>query len=154
MFEDKYLFFLAVHNLWRWIALGTGIVSVVVSIRGLLSSSSFRPSGRIAGILYVAAMDIQLLLGFILYGISPLLKLARAHFSLAMKRHELRFFAVEHITLMLLALVLVHIGSVRSKRALTDRLKFRQLLIWNSASLVMILFGIPWWRPLFRSFTF
>jgi hypothetical protein len=69
----------------------------------------------------------------------------------AMKVKELRFFTVEHTTFMLIAIVLAHIGSIRAKRAATDALKYRRMLVWYAASFLVLLVGIPWvLRPLFR----
>ena len=78
------------------------------------------------------------------------MQVARMDMAAAMKQHDLRFFAVEHVTLMLLAVILAHVGSFRIKRALTDAGRYRNMLGWYIGSLVLILGGMPWFRPLFR----
>ncbi len=50
---------------------------------------------------------------------------------------------------MVIAVALAHIGSVRARRAPDDLAKYRRMLVWNAASLAVILAGIPWWRPCF-----
>ena len=150
MLTNSYFTILAIHGWLRWLILLAGAGAVIVSVAGLRARSSFRPLGRRASLAYVVAIDVQFLLGVILYGISPIVRVALANMAVAMREHELRFFAVEHIATMLLALILAHIGAVRARRAIEDRGKYLQTLIWYSASLMMILAGMPWWRPLLR----
>jgi hypothetical protein len=72
--------------------------------------------------------------------------MAMADFGAAMKDDSLRFYAVEHISMMLIAVVLVHIGRAKSKKSKTDIEKFRIASIFFLAALVLILAGIPWSR--------
>jgi hypothetical protein len=100
---------------------------------------------------FVGAIDLQFLLGLILYfGVSPLTQIAFQNMPAAMKDHELRFFTVEHTTYMLIALISAHVGSALSRKGRTDLRKYRGAAIAYAISLLVILGGIPWWRPLFR----
>jgi hypothetical protein len=67
-----------------------------------------------------------------------------------MQNKEMRFFALEHSFLMICFLVLVHVGNARIKRMMDDRAKHRAGFIWWGISLLILLAGIPWWRPLLR----
>ena len=103
------------------------------------------------GTIFVTLMDFQFLLGLLLYfGASPIVRMALQNMSVAMKDHELRFFAVEHTTYMFLAVVCAHLGAVLARRGKTDRAKYRGAAISYVISVLLILAGIPWWRPLFR----
>ena len=94
-------------------------------------------------------MDIQFLIGMILYAfVSPFTKAAFADFGAAMKNADLRFYAVEHILMMVIALVFVHIGKSKSKKAVASWKKHRAAAIWFGLALVLILVGIPWNRAL------
>jgi hypothetical protein len=143
---------LTIHSCWRWAVLLSGVVALTVAIMGLAGNRPFAPRGRMAGVFFVAALDLELLIGLALYACSPLVRTAWSNLAAAMKVQELRFFAVEHLTVMLVAVVLAHVGSVRTKRAATDSQRYRRMLVWYGASLVAILIGIPWWRPLLRGF--
>ena len=102
-------------------------------------------------ILFVILIDLELRLGLILYfGASPLTKMAFQNMAAAMKDHELRFFAVEHTTYMLLAVICAHVGAALIRRAKTDLIKYRGATIAFLLALLLILAGIPWWRPLLR----
>jgi hypothetical protein len=68
-----------------------------------------------------------------------------------MKVHDLRYFAIEHTSTMLVALVLAHIGSIRSRKvSLPSRTAYLRAFRWHTASLVLILLGVPWWRLAIR----
>ncbi len=75
---------------------------------------------------------------------------ALANMGEAMKQAEPRFFAVEHTTLMFLAVVCAHVGGALSRKGRTDQMKYRGAAIAFTLSLLLMLGGIPWWRPLFR----
>lgn len=141
---------LGLHGAWRWAVLATALLAIVAAVIGLTGKRAFSPLGRKTGLLYVAALDMQFLLGLILLATSPLIAAAFTDMGAAMKVKELRFFTVEHTIFMLVAVVLAHVGSARAKRAAKDRLKYRRMLVWNAASLGVVLVGIPWWRPLLR----
>jgi high-affinity Fe2+/Pb2+ permease len=90
-------------------------------------------------------MHIQLVLGLVLYFISP-----KVIFSASsMKDGFLRFFLVEHISLMIIAVILVTVGYVKSDRAEDMIKKNKRVLIYYSIAFVLILASIPWpFRPL------
>ena len=74
MLDQFYPIVLAVHNLWRWIALFGVLATTVVSLRGVRADAAGRPpaSERIATIA-VIVLDVQVFLGLALYaGLSPL----------------------------------------------------------------------------------
>ena len=150
MLTNFYLIVLTIHSYWRWVVLLAALTAVSVAVAGLIRRSAFHPAGRQAGIFYVAAIDTQLFMGLWLYSVSPLVRLAWANLPAAMKTHDLRFFAVEHITAMLLAVALAHVGVLRGRQARTDRARYLNLAGWNAASLALILVGLPWWRPFLR----
>jgi hypothetical protein len=148
---NLYPILLTIHSYWRWLVLLAGAAAVIMGMAGWAKRLPFAPWGSRVSRLFVIAMDVQLVLGLWLYAVSPLVRDAWRNMAAAMKQHELRFFAVEHTMTMLIAVVLAHVGSWRCKRAPDDLGKYRNVLGWYLASLVVILAGIPWWRPLFRS---
>jgi hypothetical protein len=91
-----------------------------------------------------------LVTGLILYFfVSPFTKAAFADFGAAMKNADLRFYAVEHLSLMVIALILVHIGRIKSKKALVYVNKHKSAAIWYGIAFILILTGIPWDRAFF-----
>jgi len=148
-----YLRILTIHSYLRWFVLLAAVAAVVVSFSGMLRGWPFKPSGRKVGAVFTGLLDLQLLIGLYLYSTSPMVRAALANMAAAMKQKDLRVFAVEHLTTMLIAVVLAHIGSFRAKRASGDKSAYSRALLWYSASFIVLILGIPWWRPLFRAIT-
>ena len=142
---------LVAHNLVRWIVLVAGIIALGMAFTGWSGHKPMEPRVRRWGALFVATLDLQFLLGLILYFlVSPITNLAFQNMAAAMKDHEMRFFTVEHTTYMLIAIIAAHVGSALSRKGRTDTRKYRGAAIGYGISLLVILAGIPWWRPLFR----
>jgi hypothetical protein len=152
MLDQLYPIVLAAHNLWRWIALLGVLAATLVSLHGWVTGKPrTQPDDRVTTIA-VLVMDVQLLLGLALYaGLSPL---SRAMFTgpgPAMQNHDIRFFGMEHPFLMILAVLAVHVGKSRARKHEAAS-GFRTGTVWYALSLLLMLAGTPWWRPLLRSF--
>jgi hypothetical protein len=151
MLQRFYPHLLAFHGALRWVVLAAAIAAIVVAASGWSGTKPASPALRKTGIFFVAFMDLEFLLGLVLYfGASPLIKTAFQNMGAAMKDHELRFFTVEHGTYMLLAVVCAHVGAALSRRARTASTKYRGAAISYCLSLLLMVAGIPWWRPLLR----
>jgi len=62
-----------------------------------------------------------------------------------------RFFAVEHLAGMLIAIILIHIGKAQGKRPIGDKAKHRRTMIFYLVALLIILASIPWpFREIFH----
>jgi hypothetical protein len=108
------------------------------------------------GLMFMIALDVQFLLGVLLYfWLSPTLTAILRDFGAAMRDPVARFWAMEHIALMLVAVVMVHVGRVMARKARTPAAKQTRLLICFTLATVAMLAAIPWpglraGRPLFR----
>lgn len=142
---------LYLHSYTRWLVLAAALVALAVSWRALLGTRAHGRPEQLSARVFARLLDVQVLLGLALYALSPVVRAALADFGAAMAVKELRFFGVEHITGMVLALVFVNVGAVRVRRAESDALKVRRAVFWQTAAVLAILVSIPWWRPLFRS---
>lgn len=142
-----YTGFLHLHDTLRWLLLLSLVITLVKYISGWLGNQPWKKSDNILGIVFTSLMDIQLLTGLVLYFfLSPITKLAMSDFGAAMKDSGIRFYAVEHFSMMFIAVVLVHIGRAKSKKAKTDLAKFKTATIFYLLALVIILAAIPWSR--------
>jgi hypothetical protein len=146
MTSTAYPLLLSLHDILRWLVLAGGLCVLSVMIVLLFSGNSFRPVGRIAGLIYTSMVDLQVLVGLLLLGASPLIRAFWSDPAAGMKVRQLRFFAVEHMTIMLAALVLVHLGAVKSRRAISDAAACKTSLLWYGLSFLLVVVGIPWWR--------
>jgi len=139
--------FLHVHDTLRWLLLVILVITLVKYLAGWLGNQPWKKTDNILGIIFTSLMDLQLLTGLILYFfLSPVTKLALSDFGAAMKNADLRFYAVEHFSMMLIAVVLVHIGRAKSKKIKFDRKKFKTAFIFFFVAFIIILAAIPWNR--------
>ncbi len=108
------------------------------------------------GLAFMISLDLQLLLGLLLYLVlSPTTAAIFKDFGGAMKDPVARFWAVEHVGTMILAVALAHVGRVLGRSAKSPESKRMRLLICFGVSLLAILGGTPWpgmpaGRELFR----
>jgi uncharacterized membrane protein YozB (DUF420 family) len=148
--NHMYSVVLALHNVVRWIVLIFGVLALFSAYRGWFAGRAWTELDRRYGVFFGSAMDTQLLLGLVLYFfLSPLTTAMLGNFALTRSNPQIRFFGVEHILLMVVAVVLVHVGSVMSRRPTEDVAKHRTAAIFYSLAVVVVLIAIPWWRPLF-----
>lgn len=134
---------LSLHSLVRWAILIFAIWTLVSAISGLTSKRPYTSGDNKSNLLFMIFMDVQLVLGLLLYFIGPwfdVLKNIGSH----MKDSYMRFFGMEHFILMLIAWFLVHAGRTAVKKATVDRVKFKKQLIYFGIAVLLILAAIPW----------
>jgi hypothetical protein len=147
---------LIAHNWLRWIALFAVLFAFLRAMSGAFGVRPFDALDRKASLIATIVMDVQFTLGLLLYIVwSPVVKTAMQDMGAAMKNPELRYFAVEHITVMVLALAFVHIGKVMAKKATAHASKHRRAALWYGLALLLMLVRTPWpmtsvARPWFR----
>ena len=129
-----YIGFLHIHDTLRWLILLSIVITLFKYLSGWIGNQSWQKVDNIIGIVFVSLMDLQFLTGFVLYFfLSPLTKIAFSDMGAAMKNADLRFYAVEHILIMLVAIVLVHIGRAKSKKNMFDCIK-AQISIYHGST--------------------
>jgi hypothetical protein len=144
-----YTALLHTHNMFRWLVLITLIVAVAFAFIGWFKKREWTKKDNITGLLLTIFMDIQFLVGLTLYAfVSPITQAAFNDFGAAMKNADLRFYAVEHISLMVIGLILVHIGRAKTKKAIGHWKKHRVATLFYGIALLLILAAIPWERAL------
>src|SRR5690606_36984443 len=108
-----YTFTLHLHSYLRWAVLLVGVVALVMAVMGASSRSGWTPQQRRIGLAFTSLMDVQLLLGVVLYlFLSPITRTAFQDMGAAMGNSDVRFFVAEHLIGMVAAVVLAHVGAV------------------------------------------
>jgi hypothetical protein len=147
---------LLLHSLVRWLVLLAGALAAARGIGGWRSGRPWTLTDERAGTWFTIALDLQFLLGLVLYFLlSPITSAALHDFSGAMANSALRFWAVEHVTGMVIGIALAHIGRTRIHKTGDDRRRHRLAALFFTLALIVILASIPWpgtpyARPLFR----
>ena len=151
MLQNLYPHLVAFHSVLRWVVLLAALAAIFVALSGW--SGEKAPGANLIrfSLIFVIAIDLEFLVGLVLYfGASPITRDALANFGEAMKSQQARFFAVEHTVLMLFAVICAHVGGALARKGRTNGMKYRGAAIAYTFSLLLMLSGIPWWRPLLR----
>lgn len=136
------------HSGLRWVVLALLIASIVKAF-SKRSGGSVYP-GKDALFLYtLISVHIQLILGLVLYlFLSPYVRF-EGGMSAIMGDAVTRFYTVEHVFGMLLAIILVTIGHAKAKRQAELNKGWKTVGIYYLLGLILILISIPWpFRPL------
>ena len=149
-----YTTLLVLHSWIRWIALVAAVGTTLAALRGKTDGPQSLADRW--GMIAMMVLDTQMLLGLLLYFVfSPNMKAILDNFGASMKDPAARFWAVEHVTAMVAAIVLAHVGRVLARKAATPAAKRSRLLICFGLSTVLMFVGMPWpgrpgGRPYFR----
>jgi uncharacterized Tic20 family protein len=134
---------LAVHSTLRWVVLAAGFVATAASWAGRLGSKSWVDTTAGAGRVFAVAMDLQLVAGLVLYLVlSPAVTAGLANIGAAMEDRHQRFWMAEHPAAMILALVLAHIGALKSRQAAGAG--HRQASWYFTLAFLLIVAALPW----------
>ncbi|MFM7016371.1 MAG: cytochrome B [Bacteroidota bacterium] len=137
------VFILKLHSFLRWALMLLLVVSVVKAAMSLSGKNSYTPGDRKRTLFTMISAHLQLVLGVVLYvtrGWSNYF----SNMADTMKNPTLRYWTVEHITMMILAIVFITIGNIRSKKMDTDAGTYKQILIWFGLALLIIIVAMPW----------
>lgn len=137
---------LALHNALRWVILILIAVAIIKSITGLSSGSKFTNGDKRTGLFLMIAAHITLLIGLYQWVVGPWgLKLIQsAGMGAVMKNSVYRFWAIEHITGMLIAIILITIGRGVGKKNIADRVKHRRTFWYYLIAFAIIMVTVPW----------
>ena len=153
------LIFLTLHNLNRWAVLVLAVIVIIRTFRGWFTKKMNQSQDRKLSSAYAGVFDLQILLGAILYFTRGWESTLINGGASVMSTPSVRFFAVEHWSIMLIALVFAHIGSGQIKKATDTGKQYLWAAIWFTLSLLLVIAAIPWpgmaaGRPLLRIFGF
>ncbi|MFY7945032.1 MAG: hypothetical protein ACOVNZ_10635 [Crocinitomicaceae bacterium] len=125
------------HSGLRWVAL----ILLLLAIVNAFTSKEYDKKHRLINLFAMVSLHTQLLIGLIQYfGTSTKVQFIEGW----MKNPLLRFYGMEHILLMIIAIALVTIGHSKSKKGTTPEEKFKPIKLWYVIGLLLILAAIPW----------
>ncbi|MGG9961070.1 hypothetical protein [Ferruginibacter sp. SUN106] len=152
-------YILPIHNILRWAVLLFGVWTLLNALTGVFSKRNYTGTDNKANLFFMISCDIQLLIGLILYFNGVWFESLKANAKAVMDNAGPRFFAMEHVLMMIIAWLLVHVGRSMVKRTDIDAQKHKRSLIYFGIAIVIILAMIPWpfrhadiARPLLRQF--
>lgn len=128
------------HSGWAYLVILILLIAVINAVLGLVGKKSFTEKDRKIGLFGLIFTHTQLLIGFILYFVSPL---GMSSFG-QMSNAELRLTSLEHPLINIIAIALITIGWSKHKKAATDEAKFKKFVVFYGIGLFLILSRIPW----------
>ena len=135
-----YAFMLHLHNIMRWVVVLAAVAAIVMAWAGVFNRSAWTKPNANVGRLFSISFDVQVLIGILLYAwLSPITTTAFSNMGAVMSNSVQRFFVVEHLLLMVVAAVLVHIGVARGLDNAT-----LQPAIFYTVALIAVIAAIPW----------
>jgi hypothetical protein len=129
---------LSLHSIVRYFILIMLIVVIIQSLLGMVNKKQYGSMDNRLGLFLFILTHTQFLIGIILYFISPAVQFSGA----AMKEASTRYWLVEHNTAMIIAIVLITVARISSKKLVNDADKHRRMFILNTIALAIILVTI------------
>jgi uncharacterized membrane protein len=135
---------LHLHSFLRWVILILLLVALYKSFAD--RHKAFTTGHKKTGLFLMICCDVMLLVGLYQWftGLFGLKLIQHEGMSAVMKNAGQRFFAVEHITAMIIAIIFVHLGYSYTKKNVPDAQKHKRTLLYFGLALLIILISIPW----------
>jgi uncharacterized membrane protein len=149
---------LVIHSLFRWVVLLLLLTGIYRASARYRTNKPFTKADNAIRHWTATAAHIQLIFGILLYIKSPLVHYFWNHSTALIASIDFTFFGLVHFGMMIIAVVLLTLGSAMAKRKLSDKEKFKTMFIWFLLALVLIFIAIPWPfspfanRPYYRTF--
>ena len=135
-----YEFIQKFHSGWAYLAIVLLVFAVVNSFIGKSSNKEFTPKDRKIALFGLIGTHTQLLIGLILYFVSPLGLASLGQMS----DKGLRLTSLEHPLVNIIAITLITIGWIKHKKSVTSEAKFKAITVFYGLGLLLILSRIPW----------
>jgi hypothetical protein len=137
---------LHLHSFLRWLVVLAGIWSIIRAFGGMQKGSPFTATDKKAGLFFMIFCDVQLLIGLALYVLGPwgIKNIQNMGMGEVMKNSVARFFAMEHLVMMVIAIALVHIGKAQAKKNIPDAAKHKKTFIFFLVAMIIMFLSIPW----------
>ncbi len=135
-----YKFLLSLHSGFRYIVLVLTVLALVQSLVGLFGKKKYTETNRKINLFTLISAHTQLLIGLVLYFYSPFVNYG--NMGAAMKDTTTRYWTVEHLAMMIFAIILITIGHSRSKKAIDALNKHRAIALYYGLAILIILLAV------------
>jgi len=130
------------HSYFAYLLLAVVLFSLIYAIYKFVTKSHFDEKARKIALIGFIASHLQLLIGLVLYVLSPV---GITNFSSeAMGDSLTRLYILEHPLMMILGIVLISVGYIKAKKPGDDARRFKTVIIYYTLGLIFILSRIPW----------
>ncbi|MEQ8425096.1 MAG: cytochrome B [Cyclobacteriaceae bacterium] len=126
------------HSALRYVVLLLLVIVVAKSLVGLLNKKPFEKGDEKLTLWLMIATHTQLLVGLLLYFVSPFVQFG----GNTMKDATTRYWTVEHAFMMIIAIVLITLTRTSTKKLTDDNAKHKRVFIMTTLALVIIVIAI------------
>lgn len=133
-----YTVFKYLHSGLRYVVLILVLLAILQALSGWLGKKPYTAGNRKLNLFALISAHLQLVLGLILYFLSPFVQFTGE----TMKDATARYWTVEHIVMMIFAIIIITIGHARSKKAHLPELKHRAIAIFYILALIIVTVAI------------
>lgn len=147
---------LQLHNFGRWVVIILLLVAIAKSLRGISGNKPFTNGDKKTGLFLMIAAHTMFLIGLYQWFAGPwgLQNIINSGMKVVIKNNVYRFWAIEHITGMITAIILITIGRSLTKKNVSDKIKHRRSFWFYFIAFLIIIVSVPWpfrevARPLF-----
>lgn len=123
------------HSIFRYVVFVFVLLAIIQSLLGWLGKNPYTPFNRKVNLFALISAHTQLLIGIVLYCVSPLVQFN----SGTMKNDTTRYFTVEHWVMMIIAIILITIGYSKSKKLVLPEAKHRIVFIFYTIAVLIII---------------
>lgn len=135
---NAYKFFLEFHSGFRYIVMVLVLLAILVAFAGLLGKRPYTNGNRKLNLFAMISAHVQLLIGLVLYFLSPFVRFGNG----VMKDADARYWTVEHLAMMIFAIVLITVGHSKSKKATLPGEKHRVIALFYLLAFVTVVVAI------------
>lgn len=135
---------ISLHSSLAYVVLITLVLAVLNAFWGVGGNRNFGNRDLRLSLFGLIFSHIQLLLGLVVYFVSPYFSAWENGMGAVMKDATLRLYLVEHPTTNILAIVLITMGWSLHKKAANDRKKFFRIAVFYGLGTLLLLSRIPW----------
>tara|TARA_B110000503_G_C6947464_1_gene329584 strand:- start:131 stop:592 length:462 start_codon:yes stop_codon:yes gene_type:complete len=139
-----YAYLKTVHSYWAFLVLFILVAAIVNSFIGRSGDKDFGAKDLRISLFGLIFSHIQLLIGLVLYFVSPWFNKWSALGMGVMKNAQTRLYLIEHPISNILAIVLITMGWSMHKRQSESSKKFLRIALFYSLGLLLLLSRIPW----------
>ena len=130
------------HSIFAYLVLALLLLAIFLNTYTRSRKMPFGKTNKIVALLGLISTHVQLMFAIVLYFLSPL---GFSNFSgAAMKDAVSRLYVLEHPLMMILAIELITIGYMKGSRAVEDNSKYKNIVVFYSIGLIVILSRLPW----------
>jgi len=132
---NAYSFVQHLHSGFRYIVMVLFIYTILMALLGWLGNRPYTNGNRLSNLFAMISAHTQLLIGIVLYFLSPLV----AFNSTTMKDPVTRYFTVEHWVIMIIAIALITVGHSKSKKLVLPEAKHKTIALFYGIALLIII---------------